>query len=162
MYWDNNPFNDSNHFVDLGSYSITDATSLRVVTTNYDLYALVQPNGTIDFGAKYGANDEQYESGMAHKKQNGKWKFYVNRATAIAAARYFANHHYKTSYDELVSYLQRTDDGTADIDEVVDFVDRLMDSLKMGWEDKSIVLRTIAKRLDDAYWLSFLNDREID
>jgi len=87
-FWKNNPYADRPNFVNLGQYSYGDVNGN---SHQYDLYALVGPT-VIDFGAKYGPKDHEYESGSAHLLYS-EYVFYVGRATGIAAARYFANFH---------------------------------------------------------------------
>jgi hypothetical protein len=86
MNWNNNRYANDPDFVDLGEFNINRLGK----TCHYDLYALVG-NKEISFGAKYGENDEDYESGKAYLLSNGQWSIWGGQATLLAAARYFAN-----------------------------------------------------------------------
>lgn len=91
-----NVYADEKGFIDLGECLIG---SLSGKTERYDLYAIEQPGGNVSFGAKYGYADHEYISGEAMLRRNGKYELYVHDKTALAAARYFANHNPNFQYD---------------------------------------------------------------
>lgn len=89
-----NPYAGGDRFVDLGEYRFGKMRGDgQIVTHHYDLYALIQSDRDISFGARYGNEDHEYLSGTAFKNQQGKWDLYCGEILSHAAARYFANHH---------------------------------------------------------------------
>jgi len=90
MKWDN-PWADTEGFIDLGIHTVLEYNATRC--TVYELYALVNKN-TIDFGARYGNEGNEYISGAAYRHGN-EWEVSMGGIVALAAARYFANHHKK-------------------------------------------------------------------
>lgn len=91
-YWEN-PWKNS--CIVLGSSTIRDFTGDEPKTINYDLYALPSSNPRdISFGARFSNEPSDYESGSAYFS-DGEWDIVAGRYTALAAALYFANHHYK-------------------------------------------------------------------
>ena len=56
-----NPWADSPSFIDLGPYC--PPTRMGDRPRPVDLYALVQTDGTVEFGARYSNNGEDYISG---------------------------------------------------------------------------------------------------
>ena len=89
-----NPWGHNTYFLNLGHY---DVGTVSGPTDRRDLYALLrskdgEDQATVHFGARYGDEPHEYQSGEAFYS-DGQWNLYVNGATAIAAARYFANHH---------------------------------------------------------------------
>jgi len=88
--WVNHP-----GFVSLGEYRIQRGAERDSPVDIYDLYAIRASSGrSIDFGARYGNEPHEYLSGEAFLPRNDMtWDLVVSGVTAIAAARYFANHH---------------------------------------------------------------------
>ena len=90
-----NPWSDSSGFIDLGEYRINYSKDIGKPNELYDLYALVENNGkTVHFGARYGDEGSYYISGDA-RLYDDEWNFFICAVTAVAAGRYFANHHNK-------------------------------------------------------------------
>ena len=104
-----NPYNDgAPDFIDLGPYIRGKLINGIETEEYYQLYALLHKDPTrISFGAKYGTEDYQYLSGGAdyvtvtdwgddrvpvYRKE---WVITGGDVIHLAAARYFANHHYK-------------------------------------------------------------------
>jgi len=85
MKYKNNRFSTSKGFKYLGQHNNG--------SNQYDLYAIVNPSGNIDFGARYGEEDSQYLSGEFVMDKDGNHFLSVSNITAIAAARFFANHY---------------------------------------------------------------------
>ena len=89
-----NPYSDMPGFVDLGQHIYSTRRGNKTRIHQYDLYALV---GTkhINFGARYSNELPGYISGSADLQKDGKWHILgATSEIALAAARYFANHHY--------------------------------------------------------------------
>ena len=63
----------------------------------YDLYAVKERDDSVSFGARWSDDGPDYLSGEAWRDEQGLWRLAVHGPTAIAAARYFANHrpHYE-------------------------------------------------------------------
>jgi len=79
------------NFIDLGVFDYTDVNK---VLHQYDLYILVgDKEHLIHLGARYGNAPEDYLSGSADYYK-GNWHFIGSLPLMVAAARYFANHHY--------------------------------------------------------------------
>ena len=84
-----NPWANEPGFIDLGNF----ITNKNGSITHYDLYALISTKKDISFGARYSSEEPHYISGTAYRVFTGEWQLYVCDITAIAAARFFANHH---------------------------------------------------------------------
>jgi hypothetical protein len=97
----NNDFSDAATFIDLGTADYGDWTNGKCKNVYRDLYAITHLEGErnrqyIDFGCKWSDEPGDYSSGSADKC-NGydEWVIIGSDDIALAAARYFANHHYK-------------------------------------------------------------------
>jgi len=92
-----NPYSRVTGFIPLGPYKFsrvttTETGATQLVSEAYDLYAIMSQANQVSFGARYGEGEGEYLSGSAYKKQDGQWELTVFGPTAIAAARFFANH----------------------------------------------------------------------
>ena len=81
---------DHKGFINLGNYVIREQSQEHSV--NYELYAIIESDTSVMFGARFSNTPADYISGGAIKI-NGRWEFYGNYIISITAVRFFADHH---------------------------------------------------------------------
>lgn len=85
-----NPYAVSEGFVDLGPVAMNSFGLL----THYDLYALIQDQTHVSFGARYGNEGHEYLSGTATLNDDAEWDLYGGFEIYIAMARFFSKYAY--------------------------------------------------------------------